>query len=152
MRRRAFLGASAAATAGLLAGPRVALAAPEGDAGLLASIAAAERGLMAIVETTMIASSHSETGRVLERMLEHDREHVATLDAALEALGAAKPRSEPTKETGLAAIRHHKQAVLLLQRAAAEELIDAKLLQTVAAMAAAEGQHLVALERLIDRD
>jgi hypothetical protein len=144
MKRRTFIAASAAT----LAAPRAALAAPEGDAGLIEACMRAQHKVMAALEGALAAGAEGEELRLVTRMRDHDIQHLRVLDASLEALGALKPRAPgPNAGGGLGPIGEAKIEVLDAHRAAARELLDARLLQTIASMAAAQGQHLVAITR-----
>jgi len=150
VRRRTFI-AAGAASAAALAAPRLAVAAPKGDAGLIYAVADAEWKLLGVVDASLGDSSLSpDHVRLISRIREHEVDHSAALDTFLEALGSEKPRPAAPPGSGLGAIAGHKRAVLAAQRAAARELIDAKLLQSIATMAGCEGQHLVAIERALE--
>ena len=154
--RREALLLAGAATAALALRTADARAASTGDAGVLEAAIAQELALAAAYDGVEAPTALSRT------LAAHAHAHVDALGAALRGIGGTPPQkpdaSLPKPEQGAASSRSFlasalrlEAAVIARHQAALPTLKDARRLQLLATILAAEGQHLVALRLALGR-
>lgn len=165
--RRAFV---AGAALGVLATGRAGVARAEvrGDALVLEAAVRLEQTTVFVYDA-LLKDGGLEPG--LTALRDHEQAHADALAAALEALGGPRPEAPTTREEGDAALDElgvpyrldakgdaalelvlelELRQVALYTRAVGE-LEDLRLIQTVASVVAAEGQHLVVIREALRR-
>jgi rubrerythrin len=168
--RRAFVAGAAV----VLAAPRVAWAKEGGEVAALTDAIKLEQ-VAAYVYDAGVKSGllDAEQAALAGRLRDHEQQHADALAVLLEALGGHPPGAPDTPEsadaaltalgveTGLRELRDANAFLALSleleQRQAAHytasvaKIGDIRLIQTLASILAAEGQHLVVIRRALER-